>query len=216
MGHARAPQCSSSSERTWPAISPVGTSCWNKHNHVHAGSVNFAVWLLHFWSEEEGYPVLWPLAKPSAEFWCSFAGQGGNYKQPAPISLSITNSRNLHSFVWASLQTRAAQGSTLLTWHSQSWKIMFAHSLTLWQNMNIRDRIISYCGQAVEDLLPSPQRTGSQAVFLWLFQLLNTALLPLILKSQELLKTSAQQHSNGIKMVMIVKDVRFFFPPFTI
>lgn len=37
---------------------------------------------------------------------------------------------------------------------------------------------------------------------LWLFQLLNTALLPLILKSQELLKTSNQQHSNGIQMVM--------------
>lgn len=173
VGHDRAPQCSSSSEGTWPAIPPVGTSYWNKYNHAHAGSVNFVMWLLHFWSEEEGYPVLWPLAKPSAEFWCSIAGQGGNYKQPAPISLSITNSRNLHSFVWASLHTRSAQGSTLLTWHSQSWKIMFAHSLTLWQNMNIRDRIISYCGQAVEDLLPSPQRTGSQAVFCGCFSCLT-------------------------------------------
>jgi len=32
------------------------------------------------------------------------------------------------------------------------------------EHVNIRDKIISYCGQAVEDLLPSPQRAGSQAV----------------------------------------------------
>lgn len=63
----------------------------------------------------------------------------------------------------AFLQTRGACGSTLLTWHSWSWKIMYAHRLTLWQNMNIRDKTISYCGRAVEDLL-SPQRARSQAV----------------------------------------------------
>lgn len=64
----------------------------------------------------------------------------------------------------AFLQTWVAQGSTLFTRRSWSWNIMFAHSNKPCQNMNIRDKIISYRGQAVEDLLLSSQRAGSQAV----------------------------------------------------
>lgn len=82
---------------------------------------------------------------------------------------------------------------------------LFAHSLTTWRNMNIRDHIISYCGQAVEDLLLYPQIAGAKQFFVAISAVLNTALLhqfsflSLVLKSQELHKTS------NTNIVMILK-----------
>lgn len=82
---------------------------------------------------------------------------------------------------------------------------LFSHSLTTWRNMNIRDHIISYCGQAVEDLLPYPQIAGAKQFFVAISAVLNTALLhqfsflSLVLKSQELHKTS------NTNIVMILK-----------